>query len=211
MKTIKVSQTASEKFEPDTLIVEIRFNAESKKHSEASDLLRKQSDGAMRLLAAAGLSDGEIKSRGVSVSSYKRDGKTIFCAYENCRISLAVSDKRTDAVTEAVEKSGAEWSCQYRLEDRSYRNALIKRAVSEARDSAVQIADAAGVKLGGLAGVEYAAQFGGGARLMRAAAFGADNVSASPEQIEISESVTCECEIFLRSTEKHRAGMSVNA
>ena len=137
MKTIKVSQTASEKFEPDTLIVEIRFNAESKKHSEASDLLRKQSDGAMRLLAAAGLSDGEIKSRGVSVSSYKRDGKTIFCAYENCRISLAVSDKRTDAVTEAVEKSGAEWSCQYRLEDRSYRNALIKRAVSEARDSAV--------------------------------------------------------------------------
>ena len=44
MKTISVTQTATEKFAPDTTVFEVKLVSESKKHAEAVKLLHDKTE-----------------------------------------------------------------------------------------------------------------------------------------------------------------------
>lgn len=193
MKTIKVTQSASGKFAPDTATVSVEVKTESKKYGEAVSELNLKAEEIIKSFAAAALDKNEIRKSGASVAQIKRDGKTLFAARTEIKASLPITDGRMERVLAAAESSGMGWNSEYSLADKSYRNALAAEAVAAARASAQSIAAAAGVKLGELCGVEYAAGFGGGARLMRAAAF--SGACAEPEDVEAVESVTCEWEI----------------
>lgn len=192
MKTISVTQTATEKFAPDTAVFELRLVAESKKHSDAVAALREKTEAVTNALASAKLAKGELSASGAAVSSARRDGKLFFSAHENMKITLPVADIRLGDVTDALEKSGAEWSQTYVLSDKSHKNALIQKAVKAAREVAEALASAANAKLGALASMEYVSQYGGGVRMLRAASF---SDAAEPEQIEAQETVACEWEI----------------
>ncbi len=191
MKTIKVTQTASEKFAPDTVVFELTLAVESKKYADAADKLRAMTTAVTQALKAAKLAKNELTSSGSAISSVHRDGKIVFHAHESMKISLSVGDCRLGDVAAALEESGAQWSQSYMLADKSHKMSLIEKAVKAAHEVAVTIASAANVKLGALSGVEYGAQYGG-PRMFKAAAF---SDSVEPEQITAEETVTCEWEI----------------
>lgn len=191
MKSIKVTQSASDKFAPDSTVIHVWLRAESKKYAEAIQLLEKK---RAELLASLPPLGDEISLRGASVGSVRRDGKTLFCASTELKIALPVTDERIGDAIAALEKCGAEWNQEFALGDTAYKDTLIRRAVSAARSVAESIAAAAGVNLGDVISVEYESGFGGGARVMRAMA-ARDEIVASPEPIEASENVTCEWEI----------------
>lgn len=194
MRTIKVTQNASEKLAPDSMVLEVSLRAENKKYADAVQLLHKKTDEITMLLAAAAITEKEITTRGASVSTVRRDGKTLYEAYSGLKLILSVEDQRIGNILDALERSGADWTCEFTLEKSFYRKALIQKAVRKAREAAESIAQAADVKLGKLANVEYAASFGGGVRMMRMAkASMADG--GAPEPIEATETVTCEWEI----------------
>lgn len=195
MKTIKVTQNASGKFAPDSVTLRAELFAEHKKSGEAARLLREKTDAVLRALAAAGIQEGEAVTSGTGVSATRREGKTVFYAHADIKLTLAVSDERIEGIAEALEQSGASWRQQYELADNAHREALIEQAVAAAKEDASAIARAAGVRLGELASVEYAASYGGGVRVMRAA-MAADTVSARPEDVELTETVTCAWEIL---------------
>ena len=189
MRTIKVTKSAGGKFAPDSIEVKISLNAEHKKYGEAIKLLNEHSENMNSLLMDAGLKKGDATTSGACVSHEKRDGKSVFCGRADITVRLPLADERADAVLEAVQKSGFAWSQSYARKDSSYKSELIAAAVKAAREAAQTIASAAGVKLGALTNVEYVADFGGAPRLMRAMS------AVEPEQIEASETVTCEWEI----------------
>lgn len=194
METIKVTQNATDKFAPDSVAIRAELFAEHKKSDEAARLLREKTDAVLRALAAAGVQDGEAVTGGAGVSAVRRDGKAAYHAHADIKLTLPVSDERIEGIADALEKNGAAWRQSYLLTDASPRKALIARAVAAAKEDAAAIAAAAGVRLGELAGVEYAASFGGGVRMMRAAAVN-DAVATRPEDVELSETVTCEWRI----------------
>lgn len=193
MKTVKVTQTARGKFAPDTAVITVALKSESKRYAEAARGLNAQAEQTVKNLAEiAGLEKGEIQKSGSEVMQVRHEGKTYFSARTEIKVTLAACDARIDGVVAACDASGAPWRSEYVLADKSYRDSLAAEAVRAARASAESIAAAAGIKLGGLANVEYAASYGG-VRLMRAAAA---ETCAEPEDVEAEESVTCEWEII---------------
>ena len=67
MKTIRVTQSASEKLSPDAVTVDIRLVAEHKKYAESMAALNKKTEAVSALLTNAGLKRDEIFSSGSSV------------------------------------------------------------------------------------------------------------------------------------------------
>lgn len=189
MKTIKVTQSVRERIAPDGMTVRLHLRAENKKYDAAADALRDAVATAEKMLMRAGLQKDEIFSSGASITHERRDGKTLFCARTDMRITLSVTDARAGALLDAAEESGAEWSQEYVLLGDAHRKDLLKKAVQEARAAAETIAAAAGVRLGALVSVTYGGDGMGAPRMMRAMAL------AEPEQIETEETVTCEWEI----------------
>ena len=194
MQTIKVTQSASGKFAPDRAVFRIELRAEHRKSEQAAKLLQQTRDGVLRKLAAAGLREGEVTFRSAGCAAIRKEEKTVFCAYGDLTASLAVDDDRVQRVIAALEKSETSWRQSYELQDRSYRKTLMAQAVAAAESDAQTLACAAGVRLGALACMAYAASFNGGARVLRAMAR-EESVSALPEPIEATETVTCEWEI----------------
>lgn len=193
MKTIQVTQSASEQLAPDSTVIEIRLHSENESYAAAAKQLHKTTAETLDRLCACGLGD-EVKRQSESVSSVQYNGKTKFEGNGSLRITLAVSDARIEKCIEALEQSGAPWRQSFVLTDTSYRNGLIAKAVQAAHDAAQTIAAAANVHLGTLANVEYAASFGGGARMLCAMGRSGDN--ATPDTIEVTEAVTCSWEII---------------
>ncbi len=194
MKTIRVTQNASGKFPPDTVRLSVEISAQHKKSGEAAKLWQEKRSGLLASLSAAGVKEGEVTTHGTGVSCTRQDGKTVFYAHGDCSLSLKISDERMSDITDALEKGNVAWRQQYVLADNTHRASLIAQAVAAAKEDALSIAAAAGVRLGNLTHVEYAAPYGGGARVMRAMA-NAETIGVRPEEVELSEGVTCEWEI----------------
>ena len=169
--------------------------AESKSAADAAAKLA-ESVGKINaaLSARVKLGEHEITESGKSVSAVRRDGKTVYIASVRIQVTLKASDEKIGGVTEAAESLSVQWHTEYLLADKSYADKLAAEAVAKAKASAESIAAAAGVKLGTLASVEYAASFGGSPRMLRAVA-AESGATHEPEPIEAVESVTCEWEI----------------
>lgn len=189
MKTIKVTQNASGKYTPDTLKITLQPKAESKTYTEAVEELKEKTAELNKKFS------GELAGKGAMVSSVMRNNKKLFCAHTELTIALPLTDVRAGDMLSAAEQSGVEWISEFTLKDDSYRSELVSRAVTEARASAEVIANAAGVRLGALVSVEYAAPYSANHRLMRAACMDLNADSVEPEQINAVETVTCEWEI----------------
>ena len=119
MKTIKVTQSASGKFAPDTATVSVEVKTESKKYGEAVSELNLKAEEIIKSFAAAALDKNEIRKSGASVAQIKRDGKTLFAARTEIKASLPITDGRMERVLAAAESSGMGWNSEYSLADRS--------------------------------------------------------------------------------------------
>ena len=192
MRTIQVTQSASEKFAPDCAEMLLRLAAEHKQYSEAVKALSAQCEKAKGLLSGAGLTKGEIVTGGSAVDAVPREGKKLFRAHTELKAVLALTDPRLHAAFDAVEASGLVWSQTYSLKDETVRAKVLEKAVARARKAAETIAAACGVKLGSVQRVEYASH--DRPMLMRTN-LALDGAGASPESIEVSETVTCEWEV----------------
>ena len=192
MRTIKVTQSASEKFAPDCAELVLRLSCENKKYSEAVKGLAEQCETGKGLLKAAGLKKGEIVTGGSAVDAFTREGKKVFRAHTELKAALLLTDSRLQAAFDAVEASGLAWSQTYSLKDETARTKVLQQAVERAHKAAETIAEACGVKMGSLQSVEYASH-GDRPVLMRAVAL--DASGPAPESIEVSETVTCEWEV----------------
>ena len=196
MKTIRVTQDVHEEIAPDRVILRTQLRVEHKKSAEAARLLQEQTATVLRALTdTARLSGEEITTQGTAVHAVRRDGKSLFCAQSELKVDLSVSDDRASDAAEVLEKSGCTWQQSYALGDTSYRERLLQKAVAAAKEDALLLAAAAGVRLGELTGIEYAASYGG-ARILRAAAFSAESVAVAPEPIDVGENVVCAWEIL---------------
>ncbi len=192
-RIITVTETSSEKLPADYVNITITACAESKAYSDASDKADALALAAVSAIKAIGIN---VLTSGVNIGTL-RDGKKITGYRATCSFTAGFDyDKKIlSKCLEAVASSECEWRVSFSLKDRSASKRVTEKAVVAARESAETIAHAAGVKLGKLVKVDYAPSHGGGrVMLMRAAYDGA--AGAEPEEIEVSESVTCSFEIL---------------
>lgn len=192
-KLITVTKTVSDKFPPDTVDISITAVGTAKKYAEAVVAAERKSADTFTALKEAGLS--EVCTSGMNVSTQRDGGKVVgYRAARALELHFAFDGKRLGDALEALGKSDCEWRLAFSLKDRSSkRGELISRAVKAAQTEAGIIAEAAGVKLGGLYKAEYGSSDGDGARpmVMRAAYAGGDNGAVEPETITLTETVTC--------------------
>ena len=105
------------------------------------------------------------------------------------------------AALEALGGVACEWNIAFKLKDRSKSDELVAGAVKTARRNAEIIAKAAGVKLGKLANAQYSSYGSEPVHMAKLRTFAAADTYAgaaddvAPEDVEISESVTCSWEI----------------
>ena len=191
-RLITVTETASEKFPADYVNITVTACAESKLYGDASDKAEEKALVAVKAVKAAGI---DVRASGINVGTL-RDGKKI-TGYRATRSYTADFDYDSAVLSkclEAVSSSECEFKVSFSLKDKSAAKKVTERAVVAARDSAQTIASAAGVKLGKLVKVDYASQYGGG-RVMYMRASLDNSASSEPEDISLSETVTCSFEI----------------
>ena len=192
-KLITVTKTVSDKLPPDTVDISITAVGTAKKYADAVAGAESKSAATVAALKAAGFS--EVRLLGVNVSTQRDGGKTVgYRAARALELHFAFDGKLLGEALDALGKSDCEWRVAFSLKDRSKRSELIARAVKSAQAEAGIIAEAAGVKLGGLYKSEYASSDGESARpvFMKAAVYSAgDNGSVEPETITLTETVTC--------------------
>ena len=193
-KLITVTGTASEKLPANRVEIAVSAVGEADGYAKAVATADALSDGAVSELKAAGIAN--VRAAGVNVS-IMRDGKKI-TGYRAARKFTVEFEYDKDTLVKALDvlgKSKCEWRVSFSLKNTDMKQKLIARAVTEAKQAAEAIAKAAGVKLGSLAKAEYASG-GGGHVLMRAAVYSANaSNDAEPEEITLSETVTCAWEI----------------
>lgn len=191
-RVITVTETASEKLPADYVNISLTACAEGKNYADASDKADALAAKATNTLAAIGV---EVRTSGINVTAV-RDGKKI-TGYRAARSFSAGFDydkKTLSGCLEAISATECEWRLSFSLRDKSASKRVTEQAVVAARESADTIARAAGVKLGKLVKVDYASQGGGRVAFMRAAAVG--GAVQEPEDITVSETVTCSFEII---------------
>ncbi len=191
-RLITVTGSASEKKPADYVEISVSAIGEADGYAKAVSTADALSDGAVSALKAAGIDN--VRAAGVNVSIV-RDGKKV-TGYRASRRFAVEFDYDKTVLAKALDtlaKSKCEWHVSFALHGADMKETLIARAVEEAKQSAEAIANAAGVQLGALVKAEYASS-GGGRMLMRMAAYGAAN-DAEPEELTLSETVTCSWEI----------------
>ena len=133
----------------------------------------------------------EVTSGGMSVSTVTNDKKTIgYRAVRRLFVCFDYSHELCDKVIYVLSEHPVEFNLAFTYKGARSRG-LLQSAIIEAREDALSIAVAAGVKLGKLCKTEYSSMDGNQPMLMRAA-YG---VAPEPEQITLSETVTCSWEI----------------
>ncbi|MCH5159165.1 MAG: SIMPL domain-containing protein [Clostridiales bacterium] len=190
-RLITVTETASEKFPADYVNLTVTACAESKLYGDASDKAEEKALVAVKAVKAVGI---DMRASGISVGTL-RDGKKI-TGYRATRLYTAGFYYDSEVLSrclEAVSSSECEFGVSFSLKDKSAAEKMKKRAVTSARESAQIIASAAGVKLGKLVKAEYTSGSGGRVMYMRASLEG--SAYPEPEDISVSETVTCSFEI----------------
>ena len=129
----------------------------------------------------------------MNVAATRTDKKVT--GYRAVRTLSAQFDYNGDLLASALDAISAfdvEWSVSFAASDAAARKELVISAVKAAREDAQAIADAAGVKLAALVKAEYSSDCGIAPVMLRAARIGND---LDPEDIALSETVTCSWEV----------------
>ena len=185
---ITVTSTATKELAPDCVRIDITIAGEDATPEKASvacvihrDSLKDKLDGIGVKLAAGSM----------YTSQKYKDGKpTSFRAQQTFSAEFDYDVDLLNKVIEILNGVQAEWRRSYRAKkvDKA-RDALKKQAVQDARRNAEVLAEAAGVKLGKLAKIDYVSD-GAAAPVMLRAMHIADS-DIAPEPIRLSETVTC--------------------
>lgn len=193
-EVISVSRSVSEKIAADYVTLSLTAIGEGK-YADAVD--KSEAIGAAAVVALKNAGVKDVRTQGINVSAV-RDGKKIsaYRAVKSYTAGFGFDKAMFGKVLDALSGTDCEWRVSFSLKDReSASKALVARAVKEARERAEVIAEAAGVSLGGLCGVEYNSSDYDGGRpvVMRASLDGYEN--ADPVDVTLSETVTCRFEI----------------
>ena len=185
---ITVTSTVTEKCAANTVRIIVTVRGEAKKYASAISEADARADSAVTALSAAGIS---LRGGGISVNTVVDEKKNnVYCATRTFYAQFAFDGALLEKAVDALSGIDATWNVSFVFEDENKRRELLNAAVKEARADAETIAVAAGVKLGGLAHVDYAE--GGAHPVMLRAAFG----GGEPEEISVSQSVTCSWRII---------------
>ena len=192
-KCITVTKTVGAQYSANKVNITATVIGEAKRSSAAIEL----ADGkAMALVEAFKPLGDAVKlcAGGINVGATYADRKVVgYRATRTFSASFAYDKETTVKALDALSELSIDWRIAFSFDDDgSARTQLLRRAVTDAKADVLEIAAAAGVKLGGLAKVEYAPSYDRPV-LLRAASFGEN--SAAPEQISLSETVVCAWEI----------------
>lgn len=188
-KTITVTATASDSFPADHVTVSVTAAGEGKRYADAVKSAEELADKTVGAVKVAGFT---VHAGTVNVSAL-REGKSIrgYRASRKFGFEFDYDKEKMGAALGLLSECPCDWRISYSLKDKSASKTLLTRAVKAARDDAETIAAAAGVKLGALCNVEYS---GGSSRpvALCAAVFDAGAAAtAEPDDISLSETVTC--------------------
>ena len=191
-KSMTVTKSVSAQVSANKVSITATVTGESKKSSAAIEF----ADGkAAELVDAFKQFDGvvELCAGGINVGAVYADRKAVgYRASRTFSASFAYDKNTAVKVLDALGELPIEWRIAFSFDDDgSERKRLLRRAVTEAKADAMEIADAAGVKLGELVKVEYAPSYDRPV-MLRAASLGE---GSAPEQISLSEAVVCTWEI----------------
>ncbi len=186
---ITITKTAQKKVEANYARISVTAVGENKEYSVAATTAE---NAAVRLTAMLSQLDGvEVTSGGISVSTVQSDKKTVgYRAVRKLFVCFEYSHELCDKVVYVLSELPVEFNVAFTYKGEKDRG-LLQLAVVGAREDALSIAAAAGVKLGKLCKTEYASD--GGHPVVMRAAYG---MTPEPEQITLSETVTCSWEIL---------------
>lgn len=197
---ISVSASAKAKLPPDTVEIRLTAKGEAKKYAEAVECADAVADAAVATFKKAGFDN--VRSDSARVYAVRNDKKTVgYRASREFFVEFAFEMERMSAALEALGGVACEWNIAFKLKDRSKSDELVAGAVKTARRNAEIIAKAAGVKLGKLANAQYSSYGSEPVHMAKLRTFAAADTYAgaaddvAPEDVEISESVTCSWEI----------------
>ncbi len=178
---ITVTKTVTEKCAANLVRISITVRGENKKYSAAIAEAEERS-----AKVSASLGEFEVRGGGISVGTVTDEKKnTVYRASRTFSTEFAFDAEKLEHAVDKLCDSDVNWNVAFVFFDDVKRKTLLDSAVRAARCDAETIASAAGVKLGALYCVDYASD-SNRPMLMRAAAFGAE-----PEELSVSETVTC--------------------
>lgn len=190
-KLITVTKTATEQVDANAVRISVTANGEGKRYANALE----NADAVVCEFSAAmsKVSGIKVTSGGTTVSRMRDGNRTSgYRAAQKLYCEFSYDADLLKNVLDALGECPAEWNVSFIYNDDGLRDKLLTAAVQSASADARLIAAAAGVKIGGLCKVDYSSD-AGRPMLMRAA-YGAN--LPEPEQITLSETVTCSFEIL---------------
>lgn len=210
-KILCVSASASATAEPDLITLSVSLSAKDKEYSAVTQLAAQQHDELVRALAKIGFAEKEIKVSDFSVNTeyeYLNDEKgrsrREFVGYicsQSLNVKFPLDMSQLAETVKAVSGCAAapEFSIAFSKKDTSkLADEAARRAVSAAKAKAKLLADAFGVKLGGVSKVSYHC---GEAEEVSPTNFAltrmcandkASLASMTPSDVSVTETVNCE-------------------
>ena len=216
MRTIRVTGKGRLKLRPDMTRITLTLEGASPDYGETLTRSAQETEQLRALLPGFGFAPDELKTLSFNVDTeyegYQEEGvyKQRFLGYRfrhELKLEFACDNDRLGRVLYALANSAVrpEFRVSYTVADpEAAKNALLERAVSDAREKAGVLARAAGVELGMLQSVDYSwGEMALETRPMnRAVKLGAQaeagasfDLDIVPDDIEVSDTVTVLWEI----------------
>ena len=218
MRTIKVTGRGRLSVRPDTIDLMLTIEDVKKKYADALKASETETGKLKDLFVSLGFQEEDLKTEHFSIdaryegySDKNGNWKQKFVGFaftHNLKLRFPAEGDMLGRILGALSAGGtkAQFSIRYTVKDiEACRNTLLGKAVSDAREKAEVIADAAGVKLSGIAGIDYS--FGSievysepmNFRALKCAAVSEDNaaygMNMTADDINVDDNVTVIWEI----------------
>ena len=212
MRTIRVTGTAQSKLRPDITVVTMTLQGTEPEYAAALSRASGEADSLREALAPLAFQKEDLKTQSFHVSAeyegYEEAGvwKQRFSGYgfeHSLRLSFDSDDARLGAVLTALARGPLSPMLQlsYAVKDPELaRQALLTRALADAREKAALLASASGAKLLALQSVDYAPQASCAAEPLHcldapASAKTRVEMHLEPDDVTLTETVTAVWEI----------------
>ena len=197
---------------PDTIVLWMNTQYKNEDYDEAMRLSAEGTETLRAALEVAGFDGAELKTADFNINpEYEGRQDTMtgaysrrfigYCACHRMKIAFPAENALLGKALAAVMSSGAapEFGINYTVKDtESVKNELIKKAVADSRKKAEILAEAAGVRLGPIASINYSwsslelvsNRMSMDAVPLMAAKTAAPAMNIEPEDIDVSDTVT---------------------
>ena len=168
MKTIRITGKGRLRVTPDRTRIQIALNDVCEEYAQALEQSAKERQTLQAVLKEFGFADSYLKTLNFNIDpeyeGYQEDGiwKQKFKGYRyyhQLKLEFPSDNERLGKVLHALAVSGLtpEFHIGFFVGDpEAVRNALLADAVTDAKAKALALAEAAGVRLGGIQSIDYA-------------------------------------------------------